>query len=390
MLHRSFLSLLLAVILAAGCRSQPVAFSSAQTLPTSEPLQTSTPVVSATSTPTTAPSSTPLSVTPTTGVQPSPTAADPQVTKIVFTGVIVPARCVQAAIDSRGDPDYLYKQVKPLISEADIAVGTLNATISDFPAHTGCISTYVLVGSSQNADALARAGFDVMSVATNHIKNCGISNCGERAFFDTLTNLRRVGILPVGAGEDHARAMQPVVIEAKGVRFGIVSLGHIEPMVFAGENTPGIAVLNQENIREAIAAARKVSDVIIAMPHWGPEDSARPTYIQRDLAQTFVKAGADLVVGNHTHVLQGLQSIDGVPVFYGLGNFVFDQTWALDHQQGAILEVTFEGQRYAGYELIPTHVDGDGTVHIAGPEEAGDILERVHQASQGLQAPSAH
>ncbi|MEJ2708695.1 MAG: CapA family protein [Anaerolineales bacterium] len=310
-------------------------------------------------------------------------------TKIVFTGVIVPARCVQAAIDARGDPDYLYTQVKPLIAGADIAVGTLNATISDFPPHTGCISTYVLVGSSQNADALARAGFDVMSVATNHIKNCGLSNCGDRAFFDTLMNLRRVGISPVGAGGDHAQAMQPVVVEANGVRFGIVSLGHIESMVFAGEDTPGIAVLNQENIRVAIAAARKVSDVVIAMPHWGPEDSARPTYIQRDLAQTIVKAGADLVVGNHTHVLQGLQAIDGVPVFYGLGNFVFDQTWALDHQQGAILEVTFEGQRYAGYELIPTHVDGDGTVHIAGPEEAGDILERVQQASQGLQTPSA-
>ena len=297
---------------------------------------------------------------------------------------------MQAAIDARGDPDYLYAQIKPLIAGADIAVGTLNATISDFPPHTGCISTYVLVGSSQNAEALARAGFDVMSVATNHIKNCGISNCGDRAFFDTLMNLRQVGISPVGAGEDHAQAMQPVVVEANGVRFGIVSLGHIEPMVFAGEDTPGIAVLNQENIRQAIAAARKMSDVVIAMPHWGPEDSARPTYIQQDLAQAIVEAGADLVVGNHTHVLQGLQVIDGVPVFYGLGNFVFDQTWALDHQQGAILEVTFEGQRYAGYELIPTHVDGDGTVRIAGLEEAGDILERVNQASQGLQAPSTH
>jgi poly-gamma-glutamate capsule biosynthesis protein CapA/YwtB (metallophosphatase superfamily) len=306
----------------------------------------------------------------------------------VFTGVIVPARCVQAAIDARQDPDYLYSEVKPFIAGADIAVGTLNATIGDLPPHTGCVSTYVLVGGSQNADALARAGFDVMSVATNHIKNCGISNCGDQAFFDTLMNLHRVGISPVGAGENHAQAMQPVVIEANGVRFGIVSLGHIEPLAFAGEDTPGIAVLNEQNIRAAIAAARKESDVVIAMPHWGPEDSARPTYIQRDLAEVIVEAGADLVVGNHTHVLQGLQELDGVPVFYGLGNFVFDQTWALDHQQGAILEVTFEGQRYAGYELLPTHVDGDGTVHLAGSEEAATILERVRQASQGLQGAS--
>ena len=339
--------------------------------------------------PITVPSTTPLSRTSTPDVQPSPTAADPQLTKLVFTGVIVPARCVQAAIDARQDPDYLYSEVKSLIAGADIAVGSLNATISDLPPHTGCVSTYVLVGGSQNADALARAGFDVMSVATNHIKNCGISNCGDQAFFDTLMNLRRVGILPVGAGENHTQAMQPVVIEANGLRFGIVSLGHIEPLAFAGEDTPGIAVLNEQNILAAISAARRESDVVIVMPHWGPEDSARPTYIQRDLAQAIVKAGADLVVGNHTHVLQGLQELDGVPVFYGLGNFVFDQTWAPDHQQGAILEVTFEGRRYAGYELIPTHGDGDGTVHLAGAEEAAAILERVRLASQGLQAPSA-
>jgi len=102
---------------------------------------------------------------------------------------------VQAAIDASGNPDLPYEEVSALITQADLAVGTLNATISDYPPHTGCVPTYVLVGSAANADALARAGFDVMSVATNHIKNCGLTNCGDRAFLDTLDNLRRVEIL---------------------------------------------------------------------------------------------------------------------------------------------------------------------------------------------------
>ncbi len=260
----------------------------------------------------------------------------------------------------------LTKRSSTLINQADLAVGTLNATISDYPPRTGCVPTYVLVGGSANADALARAGFDVMSVATNHIKNCGLTNCGDRAFFDTLDNLRRVGIAPVGAGSDHAEAMQPVVVTVNGTRFGIVSLGQIEPMAFASEERPGIAILNKENLEAAIAQARQVSDVVIAMPHWGPEDVAMPNWLQRNLAQQLVDAGADLVVGNHTHVVQAIQEIDGVPVFYGLGNFVFDQTWADDHQQGVILLVKFQGKEYLGYELIPTHVDGDGRVHIAG------------------------
>jgi poly-gamma-glutamate capsule biosynthesis protein CapA/YwtB (metallophosphatase superfamily) len=313
----------------------------------------------------------------------TPTSTRLPVTTLLFTGVIVPARCVQAAIDKAGNADYVFDEVRSLIKGADIAVGTLNATMSDYPLHTGCVSTYVLVGNSSNADALAQAGFDVMSVATNHIKNCGLSNCGDRAFFDTLDNLRRVGILPVGAGKNLAEAMQPVVVSANGVRFGIVSLGQIEPMAFAGENSPGIAVLNEENLKKAIAAARQVSDVVIAMPHWGPEDVPWPNGIQLNLAHRLVEAGADLVVGNHTHVVQAVQKIDGVQVFYGLGNFVFDQ-WQRDHQQGVILEVTFEGKRYTGYKLIPTHVDQDGRVHIAGPDEAAEILGRIQQASKGL------
>ncbi len=304
----------------------------------------------------------------------------PTLTTLLFTGVIVPARCVQAAIDARDDVDYPYEQVRGLIQDADLAIGTLNATLSDHSPRTGCVRTYVLVGEANNADALQRAGFDLMSTATNHIKNCGLTNCGDRAFFDTLQNLRRVGITPIGAGAEHSEAMQPVVVELNGVRFGFVSLGHIEPLAFAGPYTPGIAVLTPENLKAAIAAARRVADVVIAMPHWGPEDSPTPTYIQRDLAQKAVEYGADLVIGNHTHVVQGWQQIDGVPVFYGLGNFVFDQDLR-DHQQGVILRVYFEGAHYTGFDLIPTHVDQDGAVSIAEAGEAAEVLERMRLAS---------
>ncbi len=177
--------------------------------------------------------------------------------------------------------------------------------------------------------------------------------------------------------------MRPVVVELNGVRFGFISLGQIEPMAFAGEDKPGIAVLTDENLKKAIQDARLVSDVVIAMPHWGPEYASVPNWIQRDLAKKLVEAGADLVVGNHTHVVQALQEIDGIPVFYGLGNFVFDQDLP-ELQQGVILVVNFQGSDYKGYELIPTHVDQDGLVHIAGVEEASEILERIGSASQAL------
>lgn len=319
---------------------------------------------------------------------PSPTltaspTVEPEIT-LLFTGVIVPARCVQSGIDARGDAGYLFEDVRSLISGADLAVGTLNATLSDATPHTGCVFTYVLVGDTRSAVAMGEAGFDLMSVATNHIKNCSLPNCGDRAFFDTLDALRLYGITPIGAGANLAEALQPVVVEVQGVRFGFVSLGMVEPMAFAGEDSPGIAVLNGDNLRSAIAAAREISDVVIVMPHWGPEDTPNPNSYQLEYAQIAVDAGADLVVGNHTHVVQAIQEIDGIQVFYGLGNFVFDQTWDLAHQQGVILLARFRGARFEGYELVPTHVDGDGAVHLAGAAEAAEILQRIEDASAAL------
>jgi poly-gamma-glutamate capsule biosynthesis protein CapA/YwtB (metallophosphatase superfamily) len=310
----------------------------------------------------------------------------PEIT-LLFTGVIVPARCVQSAIDAREDANYVYGEVSEFISSADLAVGTLNTTLSDLSTHTGCIQTYVLVSDSRSAEAASSTGFDVMSVATNHIKNCAGASCGNnynQAFFDTLDNLRANNILPVGAGMNLEEAMLPVVVEVQGIRFGFVSLGMVEPMAFAGKYSPGIAELTDENLRGAIEAARQVSDVVIAMPHWGPEDTSDPNSYQLHFAEVAVEAGANVVVGNHTHVVQAIEQRDGIDVFYGLGNFIFDQTWDLAHQQGVMLILHFKGTDYTGYDLIPTHVDGDGTVHIAGTDEAAQIIQRIEEASEKL------
>lgn len=314
----------------------------------------------------------------------TPTPTSLPITTLLFTGNIVPARCVQAAIDQSQNYDYPYEEVRHIIQAADFAIGTFNATMSEVAPRTGCVPTFVLVGDPRNADALARAGFDAISVATNHIKDCGLTSCGDQAFFETLENIKRVGILTVGAGSTEAEALQPTVLTANGVRFGIVSLGqHEQGGVFAEAEKPGIARLSDENIGRAIQLARQVADVVIFMPHWGPEDQSKPTWIQRQLAQKIVAAGADLVVGNHTHVVQGYQTLNGVLVFYGLGNFVFDQDLN-DHQQAVILIVRFQGKELLDFSFIPTHVDEDGWVHLAGDGEAAEILQRIEEASQGL------
>jgi len=312
--------------------------------------------------------------------------SDVLTTTLLFTGVIVPARCVQATIDEKGDPDYPYDQVRNLLTRADLSIGVLNATLSDQVEHSGCNWSYQMVGGASNADAAARAGFDLMSVATNHIKDCGLmkSWCNY-AFFDTLENLERVGIKTIGAGKDLETAVQPAFFTINGVRFGFVALGDskMTEEVFATETNPGIAFLDKENIQKAITLARQNADIVIALPHWGPEASSKPNAIQLRQARQLVEAGADLVVGSHTHVVQAIQVIDDVPVFYGLGNFIFDQ-WYPEYRQGVILLVKFKGVQYMGYELIPTHTDQDGQARLADPEEAAEIIQRINEAGASL------
>jgi len=380
---RLFLCLLgILAILGACANPQPH-----PSTPTFEPSATKlrispTPHRSPTISPT--PPNHPAQVIPTLTPSVSPTPTELPITTLLFTGNIVPARCVQAAIDALQNYDYPYEEVRQILQAADFAIGTFNATLSEIAPRTGCVPTYILVGDPQNADALARAGFDAMSVATNHIKDCGLATCGDQAFFETLANFQRVGILTVGAGKNELEALQPIVLTANGVRFGIVSLGqHEQGGVFAEVEKPGVARLTDENIQRAIQLARQISDIVIFLPHWGPEDRSTPTWVQRQLAQKIVNAGADLVVGNHTHVVQGYQTLNGVLVFYGLGNFVFDQDLN-DHQQGVILLVRFQSKRLLDFEFIPTRVDEDGRVHLAGEAEAKEILQRIEAASQDL------
>ncbi len=310
----------------------------------------------------------------------------PVTTTLAFVGVIVPARCTQAALDALGDPNHPYREVQPILAGADLSVGVFNASMSSRTEKTGCTITFQLVSDPNNAPALAWAGFDVMSVAANHIKDCGLMKgwC-DFAMLDTIDAIRQAGVLAVGGGSDLEEALQPVVVERNGVRFAFVSLGDskMDEGVFAAAGHAGIAHLNEDNARQALAAARQVGDVVIALPHWGSEYNATPNWIQRAQAAYLAAAGADVIVGNHTHVVQGWQQIGATPVFYGLGNFVFDQDLRLN-RQSVILLVHFVGARYVGYEFIPTVGDRDGRVHLAVGAEAADILARIQASADAL------
>ncbi len=300
------------------------------------------------------------------------------------TGDIIPARCAYERQLAYGDLGHAFRELGPWLAEADITVGSLDAALSDAGVPFGCVETFSLLAPAASADGLADAGFDVITVATNHVKDCGQAACGDEAFFDTLANLRARGIAPVGGGADLAEARRPAVLTVKGVRFAFLGYDEIAPYYHAAPGVAGTAPLDEAFVREDVAAAKLQADVVVVLPQWGVEYTSDPTAGHRALAAAAVEAGVGLVIGNHPHWVQAAELIGGAFVAYALGNFVFDQDWSLETQQGVVLEAAFHGPHLKGVRYHPIHIVDEHQPVFADPEEAQQILDRIWAASAVL------
>ena len=316
---------------------------------------------------------------------PPPTATPEPITTLLFTGDVIPARCTLTKLRAIGSYDAAFDAVRDILTRADIAIGTLDSTLADSAVPLGCTETFNLAGPREFADALGRAGYDVMSHAANHIRDCGNAACGDLAVTQTIANLRRDGIASAGSGATLAAAREPVIITRNGIRFAFLAYDDIAPYYTATESSAGSAPLDTTTIGEDIARARAAADVVVVIPHWGVEYTAAPSERQRLAARVAAISGADVIVGNHPHWVQAHEQLGDVFVAYALGNFVFDQDWSLATQQGAMLELTFTGRRLTGFRYIPVHVWDEYQPRVADPDEAAQILDRIEAASHALE-----
>jgi poly-gamma-glutamate capsule biosynthesis protein CapA/YwtB (metallophosphatase superfamily) len=329
------------------------------------------------------PASSPASAPPTATAIPSPTPVP--VTRLIFTGDLIPARCTLARIRSLGGDFTLpFQPLHDELASADITIGSLDATLSDAGTPFGCVETFSLSGPAAAVEGLRYAGYDVIANAANHIKDCGVSSCGDDALLQTNENLRAAGISPVGTGTNLAKARSPVVVVRNGVAFAFLAYDDIAPYYHATADSAGAAPLDPDSIAEDVANARKVADVVVVIPHWGVEYTASPSDRQRTFARAAAAAGADMVVGNHPHWVQAHERIGDTFVAYALGNFLFDQSWSIETQQGALLEATFTGARLTATRYVPIRIHDDYRPEPADPAEAQEIMHRIESASESL------
>lgn len=285
--------------------------------------------------------------------------------RILFTGDITLGRCIAkralSANTYTGNFNYPFEFVADYLRGADITVGSLDGSLSNLSAPMPCSKSMNLIGPTRMAEGLQFAGFDAITIATNHVKDCGELGfeCDNRALLDTLDTLANSGIKSTGAGESLREARAPAVVEKNGIRFAFLGISQIEKRVWAGEDTPGTAPLADEyleQIKADIAAAKRAADVVIVLPHWGVEYAPLPDEIQRQWAREFINAGATLVIGNHPHITQPVEMVADKPVFYALGNFVFDQEHSF-RRESVVVEATFRGDQLESWRLRPVGIN---------------------------------
>ena len=224
---------------------------------------------------------------------------------------------------------------------------------------------------------LQEMGIDVVTVANNHALDYGTD-----ALSDTFQTLDNAGIAYVGAGDNLERASQPYVIKAGGKTFGFLAASRVIPEVSwnIDNRQPGmLCTYDSAELCNAIQKAKETCDYVVVYVHWGIERENTPQDYQRQLGKAYIDAGADMVIGAHPHVLQGIEYYNGKPIVYSLGNYIFNQ----EINSTVLLKTTITPENETTLQLIPAYASGAKTQKMQG-EDGAQLYQFMEGISYGV------
>lgn len=279
--------------------------------------------------------------------------ADPAVVRVAWVGDVMLADGPGRLIQRGGDP---FRYVASRLDAADLRVANLECVIA--ASGQAADKPWTFRAAPQTLPLLKRH-VDVVSLANNHS-----GDFGRAAFADMLGRLERAGLPYFGGGRNLREAHRARVIERKGVRIALLGYDEFFPRAFeAGDNYPGIAWSQDEQVVYDIQQARRQADVVIPFMHWGQEHEPQANQRQRELARLMIDAGADAVVGTHPHVVQDTESYRGKPIIYSLGNFVFDGFSEPANNTGWVLWLDVTQHGVTAWRVEPVRIDAQGSPH---------------------------
>ena len=316
-------------------------------------------------------------------------------------------------IQGRRDPASAFEHVADTLSDLDAVVGQWECPLVDAPQPGGDITFKPRWTHStpEMAAPLASCNFKAVSCASNVAYP-------PKAALSTRRHLDALGIANAGTGANRGEARAPALFEICGQRVALLSYTSVfwpieQP---ATETSPGVATIKAHTgyspgrralempgaapdirtwadpielaeMQSDIAAARAEADLVILACHWGVSSQEAITAYQREIARAAVAAGAGLVYGTHPHVIQGIEILDGVPVFYSLGNFAFDwEKMRGRHLDGLLARCILEDGRIVEASFVPVRRGSDNGVAILDPAapEWSVVVDRTAELSRAM------
>lgn len=280
---------------------------------------------------------------------------------ISIVGDILMDSSVRAQINKNGI-EYPWEMVKEYFQNDDITIGNLETSITTRGTKWED-KQFNFRSDPNNLKAMKEAGIDVLGLANNHTLDYGYEG-----LLDTLSYLDKNDIKRAGGGKNKQEAIEGAIIEKNGLKIGVLSFSRVVPDVkwYATDKRPGIVGAYDPHISEVIVRIeemKKETDIVILSIHWGVELSATPRKQEMDLGKKLIDAGADIIMGHHPHVLQGVEIYKGKPIFYSLGNFVFGTKNELTSNT-MIGQINFIDKDIDNIKIIPCSIIGGRPIPI--------------------------
>lgn len=272
-----------------------------------------------------------------------------------------------------------FKNLKKVFQSQDIIFGNLETVLSN--RGSPLPKRVSLRTESENIRYLKDAEFSIVNIANNHIMDYG-----EIGLLDTINILEKNNIKFIGAGRNIKEAIEPVILKKNSSRIGFI--GFTSAGLVAEEKHSGCVPLNKELVLNCISKLKKKVDILIVSLHWGIEYIFYPSPEQQQLARILIDNGADLIIGHHPHVIQGVEEYKNGLIFYSLGNCNFGVEQDKNYKGtniGLIVSIEFLKMRRKNYELIPIKIDSNYALYLLKGSEKLDVLEFIKKISTPLQ-----
>jgi poly-gamma-glutamate capsule biosynthesis protein CapA/YwtB (metallophosphatase superfamily) len=297
---------------------------------------------------------------------------------IAAVGDLCFASSVKRLVGASG-PKAPFSATRKLLSQADVTVGNLECALSR-KGHAVLGKKYTFEGPPAAITGLRWAGFDLLAQGNNHARDYG-----SAALKDTMSRLDKAKIAHAGAGRTSKSAFRPTYITRNGAKIAFLSYSQIGPANFkAGSHSAGTAYTQRlATVTKAIKAAHRHADYVIVSFHWGIERRYPPTATQVRFGHAAVRAGADLVLSHHPHVIEGVEFYRKGLIAYSLGNFVFSPGSTECHDT-MILTLTLGPKGIHSVVAKPALIDPAGRPRYTSGSTRRRILGTIKRTSRAL------